>query len=251
MHSLWIGASGLRSASLWMETLADNVANVNTHGFRRRAVDLATAGADAAGPALPGAEAGVRVAATRLDPRPGMLEPTGDPLHLAIEGEGFFRVRRADGAVLLTRDGSFRLDGDGRVVTAAGALLLDSAGRPVVIPDWAEEVAVGPDGTVRARGNGREEAVAALGLAVVPNPTGLLSAGDNLYAESEASGAARVVAPGTEGTGTIRSGVVERANADLAGEMVELILAQRLFQLSARVIQGGDEMLALANRLRG
>jgi len=252
-HILWIGASGLRAASLWADAVAHNLANVNTPGFRRRRLELREEEASFLGRVArvaAGVTRGVAAASTLLDGRPGVLEPTGDPLHLAIEGEGWFRVRAADGRTYLTRDGGFTLDGMRRLVTPTGALLLDEAGRPVALPEWAESLQVHPDGRVEAFAAGRSEIVARIALAQVPNPSGLADVGDGLYAETPASGPARAAFPGTEGAGLLRSGVRERANVDLAAELTDLILAQRMFQLSPRVIQTGDELWALVNRLR-
>lgn len=258
MRSLWIGATGLRAGALWVDTVSDNIANVNTTGFRRRRLELAATGAQPSEPAATSllqartrGGAGVVAAGATLDGRQGMLEATGQPLDLALEGPGWFAVRDGNGALLLTRAGSFRLDASLRLVTPQGNLVVDVNGRPITVPDWAEAVEVAADGTVEARAGDRRETVAVLGVAVVPNPDGLLATGDGLFAPTAASGDARLVAPGQEGTGAVRAGVVERSNVDLAAEMVDLILAQRMFQLNARVVQSSDEMMALVNRLRG
>jgi len=244
------------AGSTALDIVSHNLANVNTPGFRAgrpsfrdeismRLLRPALAGVDG----LPQVGTGVNLAAVLPDPRPGSLQATGDPYHLAIEGGGWFRLRTPEGGIVYTRDGTFTADADRRLVHGDGNLLIDEDGDPIALPNWAEEFTIAPDGTVTAQGCDRRQRIAVLGLAVFANPTGLEALGDNLFAATPASGGAVVVDPGTGGAGTLRQGAIEASNVDVAAEMVAMILAQRSFQLNARVVQTSDEMMALANQL--
>ncbi|HEY8449570.1 MAG TPA: flagellar hook-basal body protein [Bacillota bacterium] len=257
MQSLWIGASGLHASQLWLDITAHNLANVNTTAFRAgRPAFREERVAQLDRPVFPLAEglpggAGVTVAAVLTDPSPGALEATENPHHLAITGAGFFRLRGAQGEELYTREGIFAPDAEGRLTTSDGALLLDEDDDPIKLPEWAEGFRVQPDGTVVATAADREQEVAVLGLAHFVNIGGLAALGQNRFAATAASGPAVIDRPGSEGLGIVRQGALERSNVDLASEMVSLLLAQRSFQLNARVVQTSDEMMALANRLPG
>ncbi|HEX6990134.1 MAG TPA: flagellar hook-basal body protein [Bacillota bacterium] len=256
MRSLWIGAAGMFAGSTALDIVGHNLANVNTPGFRAGRPSfrdelstriLRPALADADG--LPQVGTGVNLAAVLPDPRQGALQTTGDPHHLAVEGSGYFRVRTPDGRIVYTRDGTFTADAERRIVHGDGNLLLDDDDDPVELPPWTESFTVAPDGTVTAEGDGNRQEVAAIGVALFANPAGLASLGDNLFAATPASGAEDVVKPGEDGAGILRQGVIESSNVDVAAEMVAMILAQRSFQLNARVVQTSDEMMALANQL--
>lgn len=256
MYSLWIGAAGMRAGSLAVDVVGHNLANVNTPGFRAgRPSFRDEVSQRLLRPALPGVDGppqvgtGVNVVAVLPDPRQGALQTTGDPYHLAIEGSGFFRLRAPDGRIVYTRDGTFTTDAEGRLVHADGSLLLDDDNDPIELPRWAETFTVDPDGIVTVEGDGRRRVIATIGLAMFPNPSGLEALGNNLFAATPASGAEDVVEPGDDGAGVLRQGAYEMSNVDVAAEMVAMILAQRTFQLSARVVQTTDDMMALANQL--
>ncbi|MEX2356559.1 MAG: flagellar hook-basal body protein [Thermaerobacterales bacterium] len=264
MRSLFIGAAGLTAGQLQTDVIADNFANVNTVGFKRnraifaeqmqRRIDRSTR--SLAG--VPGSEEPIRlgggtvVQGIRADQRPGQLEVTGEPWHMAIEGRGYFRVGNDDGAVFYTRAGDFRLDGDGRLVTSAGQFLLDDEDEIISIPEDAGTVGISQEGRITARDdNDLEVELARLRLARFVNPVGLQSIGGGLLAVTAASGAAEILEPGDGGAGSIRQGALEQSNVNLSEEMAGLIIAQRAFQLAARVVQSGDQMLGLANRIGG
>lgn len=255
LRSISGAASGMRSQQQSIDVTANNIANVNTTAFKQKTAvfsDLvyqpierrgnAVAPSDAGRPPVV-AGTGVRVAAVRSDMRPGVVIFTGRNLDLAITGEGFFRVRLPDGREAYTRDGNFRLDSEGNVVTGRGFRVIFPA-----LPPDGQEVLVAPSGEVTVKTAAAETAAGRLELAYFNNPQGLLQLGDNLLLTTEAAGTA-TVSPVRNGT-EIRQGYLENANVDLAGEMVRLIAGQRAFTLSARALRTADEMWASANQLR-
>lgn len=258
IRSLWNAASGLRASQIRVDNVAHNVANINTPGYRRAQVDFAdllyeTA---AAGRLLLGS--GVRPMVATSDLSPGPLEQTGRPLDLAIDGEGFLVLQAADGALRYSRDGALGLDGQGRLVSSAGLFLrLDAAGGGVGrVPPGAGELTVSGDGLVlcAAEDGGDPITVGRIVIArpvpAVPGRTAaMLPVGGNLFVPAEATTVVYGV-PGQSGAGGIRQGWLERSNVVLADELVELITAQRAFELNSRAIQAADSMLSLANGVR-
>jgi flagellar basal-body rod protein FlgG len=258
LGALWRGATGMRAQQLQVDSLANDMANINTTAYKQGRVEFADLvyrpvqeggmpvnrlQPPAAAPAL---GSGTRVAATDKDFSQGTLVNTGDPLHLAIQGEGFFAVYSPAGELLLTRDGSLHRDGAGNLVNAGGYFLDVN----FILPPEVERISIGSDGTVTATIAGQVETLGEVMLYNVPNPGGLAAAGDNLYRETAASGMAAAARPGTAGLGTIRAGYLEAANVDLAATLTRMILAQRAYELSSRTIRTADEMWGLANNLR-
>lgn len=272
IQSLWSAAAGMQAQQLKVDTIANNLANVNTTGFKASRVvfqdlayvDLPTPGGAAAGsaagpagsattaPAVPlQVGTGVGPAAIVRDFSPGMLEATGEPFDLAVDGPGFFRVRLADGQEGYTRNGHFTVDANRLLVDAAGNPLLTIGGQTITLPQGWEQVTVQPDGQVVARmPGGALSTVGQVGLAVFTNPAGLEAAGDGIYRATDASGQAQAVAPGSAGAGLVRQGFLEGSNVQVVNEMVNLIVAQRAYELNARAIQSADQMLEIANGLR-
>lgn len=272
IQSLWSAASGLQAQQLKVDTIANNLANVNTTGFKASRVvfqDLAyltysargsqgtgtgnatTAnGAAAAGP-LVQVGAGVGPGTLLRDLTPGQLEATEQPFDLAIDGPGFFRVKLADGSFAYTRNGHFGVNRDRLLVDAAGNPVLTVGGQTITLPqDWTM-VSIEPNGNVVALlANGTSSSVGQIGVAGFTNPAGLEAMGGGLYRSTAASGDARVVAPGASGTGQLRQGFLEGSNVQVVAEMVNLIVAQRAYELSAKAVQGADQMLEIANNLR-
>jgi flagellar basal-body rod protein FlgG len=239
--------------------ISNNLANINTNGFKRSQVDfqdlmyvkLLEAGRDvASGQKAPtGLEIGngVRTAATLKVFTQGEALATSRPLDMSIQGEGFFQVEMPTGEMRYTRDGSFRLNAEGNLVTASGYYLSPQ----ITIPQDARSISIGDDGTVTVlQGNGNTSAqVGKIDLVRFVNPSGLSSEGQNLFAETGASGAPTVGSPGSDGLGTIRQGFLEKSNVQMVSELVNLITAQRAYEVNAKAIKAGDEMLTTANRL--
>ncbi|MDI6710339.1 MAG: flagellar hook-basal body protein [Bacillota bacterium] len=257
LRALSSSTAGLLAQQIRVDIAANNVANVQTTGFKAGRAsfgDLLSGRLEKeivpldGGAAQAQVGAGAGLTATLRDFAPGMPLETGRPLDLAIEGEGFFAVDRADGGErLYTRDGTFYIDAEGNLVTAGG----DPVAPGIQVPEGALEVSVRPDGTVTALGaEGEPEELGRLNLYTFPNPGGLEARGGNLFAATAAGGEATEGLPGEDGMGTLRSGRLESSNVDLAAEMVTLIEAYRAFQVNARMVQTSDDMWGQANRLR-
>lgn len=242
-----------------VDTISNNLANINTVGFKRSQVDfqdlmylkIKEAGRElAAGINAPsGLEigSGVRPASTLKLFTQGEMQNTGRSLDIAVEGDGFLQVTTPGGEVRYTRDGSLRVDANGNLVTSGGNLLEPS----ISIPSDTRSISIGRDGTVSvfAGGDNTPSVVGNIQLARFPNPSGLSSEGANLLAETAASGSPTVVTPGNSGAGTIQQGFLERSNVQMVTELVELIQAQRAYEINARAIRAGDEMLRSTNQM--
>jgi flagellar basal-body rod protein FlgG len=225
-----------------LDAVANDLANVSTHGYKHARVafrDLiySPAGNGAARGVSTGAGAAAEISGRSFSQ--GTLEQTGQPFDLAIDGEGFFQVRRADGSLALTRDGSFRLDTNGQVVTSNGARLVP----PLTLPTGvsAGDVRIGPDGTVTA-GNRR---LGTIQVVTVPSPQGLQPAGNSLFLVTAASGAGR-----RAGDARLMQGSLEGSNVDMSDAMVDMMDSQRAFQLASRAIQMQDQMMEIANGVK-
>lgn len=257
--ALFTAASGMRSQQMHIDTIANNLANVNTNGFKASALNfqdllyenMATPGTEVAeGNQMPtGLEigSGVRVVSSSKVFRQGEMEQTERELDLAVMGTGFFRVTMPDGTTGYTRDGQFGLDGQRRLVRSDGRVLADN----ITIPADTRKISIGSDGrvyTLNAAGT-EQTLVGSLQLATFPNPAGLQSVGDNLYLETVSSGSATVVAPGAAGNGEVRQGFLERSNVDVVSELVHMISAQRAYEISTKAITISDRMLSEANNL--
>jgi flagellar basal-body rod protein FlgG len=175
---------------------------------------------------------------------PGSFEQTGNPFDVAIEGDGFFKVLLPDGSERFTRDGAFRLNAQGDIVTGDGYALADT----IQIPQGADNVTIGVDGTVTYFVNGQSspQQTGPIQLARFPNPAGLSSEGGNLYAATEASGAEVVGIAGEQGAGLLRGQFLERSNVEVVTELISLITSQRAYEINSRAIRASDEMLSTA-----
>jgi flagellar basal-body rod protein FlgG len=260
IRALYTSSSGMQAQQLNLDTIANNLANVNTTGFKRTRVDFQDllyqtfrpAGTSVAqGVTIPtGIQVGhgSRPVATQRIFSQGDFQQTENPLDLVIEGDGFFQVLRPDGATAFTRSGAFKRDATGRVVTSDGFPLQPG----IVIPTDAANVTIGADGTVSVTLAGQNAAQQAgtIQLARFANPAGLLSVGRNLYVPTQASGDAVVGNPGEQGMGTMSQGFLELANVKVVEEMVNLITSQRAYEANSKAIQTADEMLGIASSLR-
>ncbi len=259
MRALWTAASGLGAEQMKMDVLANNLANVDTNGFKASRADfedllyeqLRRAGTvDQLGQQLPlGLEVGhgVRTAATDKLFTEGTISVTNNSLDLCINGQGFYQISMPDGSLRYTRDGALQMDGNGRIVTADGHPLEPA----VTIPNTATGIVVGSTGQVQITlANGTNQVVGQLQIANFLNPAGLESQGQNLYAATEASGQVTVGTPGTDTLGTIQQGALEQSNVSVVTEMVNMITSQRSYESNTKVITASDTMLSEANNMR-
>lgn len=244
---LHTSAAGLLARQLEIDTAADNLANLNTPGFRPSRVDFQEFLSPEVEPALTnGPYRGTALGVTRRSTAMGSLRPSSSPLHLAIDGEGFFQVTLPDGGLAYTRDGQFSQDANGDLVTSAGYRLA-WAGR---LPAAADQLHVNPDGSVMARTGETWEEVGQIQIARFDNASGLISLGDNLLAPGAATGAAQAGQPGANGLGQLLSGVLEASGVDLVDEMSYLLVAQRAYAMALQAFGQADNMIAQAIRLR-
>lgn len=255
IRSLWIAKTGLESQQTNMDVISNNLANINTVGFKRtRAVfeDLmyqtmrqpgAQVGAANQLPSGLQLGTGVRAVATERIHTQGDLKNTGHSLDIAIQGKGFLQVEMPDGTFAYTRDGSLQIDQNGQLVTAGGYPIQP----PVNIPDNALELTIARDGTVSVTQPGDVGVSIEIGqlqLTTFINPTGLQSMGENLYAETDASGAANFLQPGLDGAGLILQEYNETSNVNVAEELVNMITTQRAYEINSKAVQTSDQMLA-------
>lgn len=256
--SLYSAATGMEAQQLNLNTIANNLANVNTPGFKRSKIEFQdllyqkprAAGSDTGGGNLvpTGIEVGngSRVASTSKVFTQGQLTNTGEKLDVAIQGDGFFEVQRSDGTIGYTRDGSFKLNAQGQVVTTDGLPVLSGF---QAVPSGAE-ISLAEDGQVTVTTSSGSESYR-LTLTRFANPAGLRSLGGNLYEETAASGTPEVGSPGEAGFGRTIQGYIETSNVNIVEEMVNLIIAQRAYEINSKSIQTSDEMLQnIANMKR-
>jgi flagellar basal-body rod protein FlgG len=261
IRALFTGATGMIAQQSNIDTIAHNLANVNTTGFKKSRVNfqdllyetIRPSGTETtAGTTIPeGIQIGhgVRPSAIAKVFTPGALVQTGNALDIAIEGDGFFQVDLPDGTTAYTRDGSFRVNETGQVLTADGYPLTPN----ITIPTDAELVSVGADGTVSAKLPATEapQNLGVIQLVRFANPSGLdARLGRNLLLETQASGTPTTGQPGIDGLGTIAQGFLENSNVQVVEEILQMIIAQRAYEASSKVITTSDEMLQTANNVR-
>jgi flagellar basal-body rod protein FlgG len=259
IKALFTASTGMNAQSTAIDTVANNLANINTNGFKRNHLDFqdllyvteVTPGASVAqGQVVPAGMqvgTGVRVSGTPKIFSQGSTVQTSNSLDVAIDGDGFFQVNLPGGGTpRYTRDGALQRNATGNLVTSDGFLINPA----VTIPQDATKVAVGSDGTITVtNANGDSTTAGQLTLARFPNPAGLSAEGRNLFAETASSGAATIATPGQNGTGLLRQGFLEQSNVEAVTELVNLILAQRAFEFNTRSIQAADQMLSRATQI--
>jgi flagellar basal-body rod protein FlgG len=259
-RALYTAASGMQAQQTNLDTIANNLSNSSTAGFQSRRMqfqDLIYQNV-----VMPGAAAsqqttvadglqvglGTRSAASEIIQLQGDLSQTGNPLDLAIEGQGLFQVLLPTGETAYTRSGEFHMDAQGNVVTAAGNPIQPA----LTIPAGATTVTIAADGTVSVTLAGQTAAqqVGSLQLALFPNPGGLNSVGQNLYLATTASGDAAVGTPGgSDGLGQVEQGYLEQSNVSVVDEFINMIVAQRSYEASSRVVEAADQMFQLVNQM--
>lgn len=249
IDALYISATGLRSQQEQIDVISNNVANMQTPGFKRSRVNFAEIAALAGGPGeTAGHGGGAQVLSTSTLFAAGELRPTQNPLDLAIEGQGFFELEDAGGQRVYTRAGQFRVDQDGYVVSVNGMRLAQG----LQLPPDALDIRIDGEGEITARlGDDTERSVIGqIELATFAAPDALEAVGQNVFAATERSGEAAIGRPTDSGFGRLQQGYLELANVDLVDEMTSLVMAQRAYQLNARVLQASDQLLETINNLR-
>ena len=258
IRALYSSASGMHAQQLNLDNTANNLSNVNTTGFKKSKIefqdlvyqDTRNAGANVGGGnTLPtGIQVGhgVRLAATSKIFTTGELTPTRADWDLAINGDGFLEIQLPDGTAAFTRDGALKIDQNGQVTTSQGYPV---QGGFVPIAPNTTAVTISENGTVTVTADGQDE-VFNITLVRFQNPAGLRNLGGNLYAESLASGAPEAGEPGQNGYGRLLQGYLEMSNVKVVDEMVNLIVAQRAYEVNAKSIQAADEMMGQANNIK-
>jgi len=253
-------ATGMEAQQLYMDTISNNLSNVNTIGFKRTKIEfqdlmyqtLREPGVrnfeGSMAPAGISAGLGVRPAATQVIFEQGSVVQTGNSLDWAIQGEGFFQVTLPDGSTAYTRDGTFQLSNDGSIVTSSGFFLSPQ----ITVPENSSELTISENGIVSVilPGETAQTEIGQVELARFINPSGLRSLGGNLYAESDASGAPLISLPTEEGTGSILAQYTEASNVQIVNEMVNMISAQRAYEIISKAIQVGEDMMQVVNNLK-
>lgn len=256
MRSLFTAASGMIAQQFNIDTISNNLANVNTTGFRKNQArfqdlvyqELRAPGSPVGASQIPVGQdvgLGVKVGASQKIFSQGTLVQTDNNLDIAIEGDGFFQVTQPDGTTAYTRDGSFKRDSNGSMVTADGLFLQPQ----ITIPSNATSVAIGQDGTVSAQipGSSTPQQLGQIQLVRFTNNAGLSPiGGHNLYTQTAASGAPVVTTPGLNGAGSLQGGYLEQSNVAVVEEIVNMIVAQRAFEANSKAIQTSDQMLEVA-----
>ena len=262
MRALSIAATGMSAQETNLEVIANNVANVNTTGFKRsraeftdliyqseRLMGVSSRGRDATVPEGAQIGLGVRTAAVRSVQIQGSLTNTGNPLDLAINGLGYFQITTPAGDTVYTRDGSFNTNANGQLVTTDGLLVSPA----ITVPPTATQVTVSQTGNVTATipGQSTPQTLGQLTVASFVNPEGLQPLGNNLFQQTAASGQPNTGVPGDTSLGTIHQGYVESSNVDPVTEITNLISAQRAYEMNSKVIQAADQMSGTVSNMRG
>ncbi|WP_198971516.1 flagellar basal-body rod protein FlgG [Xylophilus sp. ASV27] len=259
--ALYIGATGMQAQQLNVDTIANNLANVNTTGFKKGRVNFSDlmvrdasrlmSNADGEVDLLaPFARAGMGVGIAGVSKMfdLGDLKQTGSAYDLTIQGDGFLEVLMPDGSSAYTRGGTLKINADGQLATQAGHPLKPS----VTVPDGTQKLTITSSGRVQATVAGQANAseIGQLELVRFANTQGLSAQGDGLYRATDASGAAITAKAGEDGVGTLAQGVLEGSNVKMVDEMVNLMVAQRIYEANAKLVQASDEMTGMANGLR-
>ena len=256
--ALHVARTGLDAQNERMRVIANNLANVNTTGFKRDRAEFQTL--DYQQITAPGAPSstenkyatglnlgsGVAITSTSRIDTQGDMQQTGNSLDMGIQGAGFFQITKPDGTTAYTRDGHFTLSAEGNIVTSDGMQLNPQ----IQVPDGAQSITIAADGTVSATLQGQTDATTLGKIQTVRfmNPAGLQTDGNNLLTETAASGAPQVGDPGTDGRGSIQSGSLESSNVNIVEELVDMIETQRAYEVNSKLIKATDEMLQYANQ---
>jgi flagellar basal-body rod protein FlgG len=260
IRSLYTAATGMKAQQLSIDTVSNNIANVNTGGYKKQRAEFADlmyqvmeyAGTSTSATTISptGMEVGLGVRPTAITKifTQGNYKETGNQLDVAISGDGFFQIQLPDGATAYTRAGSFKLDENGTIVTADGYPLLPQ----VVVPADTTQLTIGTDGTISVMQSGQTQSnqIGQFELADFINPAGLHALGDNNYINTTASGDPVVGQPGLNGFGQTRQLFIELSNVQLVEEMTDLITGQRAYEAGSKAITTSDDMLSVVNQLK-
>ncbi len=262
MRALSIASTGMAAQQTNVETIANNLANMNTTGFKEQRAEfqdllyqnIQTPGAQTSdqGTYAPNGiqiGAGVRTAAIYRITTQGDLQSTGNPYDVAVQGSGYFRIQQADGTDAYTRSGNFSLSPQGQLITQDGLVVQPG----IAIPQNTLNVQINAQGQVNATvaGNNTPQTVGQLELTRFPNEAGLNAIGGNLYLETPASGSPQAGVPGSVGYGTVQQGYLETSNVNSVDEITALITAQRAYEMNSKVVKAADEMLQQTAQLGG
>jgi len=254
INSLWIAKTGMTAQQTNLDVISHNLANVSTNGYKRNYAvfedliyqNLRQVGSQTTEqnqlPTGLHLGLGVRTVATSRTFTQGSLQQSNNSLDVAINGNGFFEVNLPDGTIGYTRDGSFQLDSQGRIVTSGGLPVANG----ITVPANATSVSISADGVVTALipGSTAPQQIGNLAMASFINPAGLEPVGQNMFKESAASGQPQNGTPGTNGLGMIKQGFVENSNVNVVEELVNMIQTQRAYEMNSKAIQTSDQMLA-------
>lgn len=260
MRALTTAGTGMVAQQMNLDVIANNLANVNSNAFKSQRAEFqdlmyqtyrasgATNGGEATLPSAAQIGLGSRFAASSTNFTFGTLNATGNPFDVAINGDGFFKISMPDGSTVYTRDGSFKPDANGLLVTSDGY----SLDPQVTVPTGANAITIAPNGTVTAilPGTNEPTPIGNIGVVTFPNPAGLTRAGQNLYRAGGGSGDPIDATPGEQGTGTLQQRFLEGSNVQIVEEMVRMITAQRAYEINSKAIQTADEMLGILNGLK-
>ena len=261
MRAMDIAATGMMAQQTNVEVIANNIANQNTTGFKEQRPEFQDllyqterrggANSSDTGTIVPvGVQIGIGVstaAVYRINTQ-GNIAQTGNPLDIAIQGRGFFQIQLPDGTIAYTRDGSFQLSPTGEIVTSDGYVVQPG----ITIPQNTTAISINSSGQVQAQvaGQTNPQTVGQLQLANFPNEAGLDALGNNLLAETQASGQPTTGNPGSTAFGTVNQGMLETSNVDIVSEITNLITAQRAYEMNSKVIQSSDQMMSTLNQIQ-
>ncbi len=260
IRALRTAALGMGAQQLQLDVIANNLANINTTGFKRSSVEfqdvlyenIVTGGGEGTlggeKPAEIQVGHGNRAVSTFRSFAQGVITETNNPLDLSVDGDGFFQLLKSDGSYAYTRDGAFRINNEGYIVTATGIRMASD----ISLPEDTAQIYIGRDGIVSVLLSGDIEPseVGQVELARFINPAGLQAVGGNMYEETAASGRPSIGLPGDEGYGEVLQGFLEKSNVDVVQEMINMIVAQRAYEINSKAVKTADEMLAVANNIR-
>lgn len=261
-RALRTAASGMFAQQINIEVISNNIANINTTGFKKNKADFQDlmyqeVNINPLSSSTPGVEEtstqkiqignGVKPSSSQKIFLQGDITPTSNQLDLAIKGEGFFQVRKSDGTFAYTRDGSFKISADGKLVTSSGYTLEPG----FTLTSDIASISIGKDGAVEAHDlNNNVNVLGNIEVARFMNNGGLVALGDNLYGESTASGQPLLGTPGSQGFGEVHQGYLEASNVDIVEEMISMIAAQRAYEINSKTVKTVEDMMTMANNLK-